>query len=110
MNDDPWYCLTNAPDAPSAHALVAELAADGVAARIVADTVLLGEARQCKIFVRRSQVHRARWLVSDPCFTDEELACLAIGLSKPGQPEVPNSEATGTSATGGASAEAKSRS
>jgi hypothetical protein len=91
MNDDPWCYLTDVPDAPSANALLAELMADGVSARIVADTVLLGEARPCKVLVRRSQVHRAQWLVSDQRFSDEELASLAIGFPKPGQPEVPNS-------------------
>lgn len=108
MNDDPWCSLTEAPDAPSANVLLAQLMADGIAARIVADTVLLGEARPCKIFVRRSQVHRARWLVSDPCFTDEELAHLATGFPDPSQPEVPAADAAGTSDTAGPNAEAKS--
>ena len=85
MNDDSWCFLADAPDAPSANALLADLMSNGVAARIVADSVLLGEARPCKVFVRASQVHRARWLVSDPSFSDEELTCLATDSSNPDQ-------------------------
>jgi hypothetical protein len=91
MNDDSWCFLTDAPDAPSANALLAELMGNGVAARIVADTVLLGEARACRVFVRASQVHRARWLVGDLRFSDEELTCLATASSNPGQSEPSNS-------------------
>ena len=74
-----WELLTIVPNAPLAHALVDSLAADGVVTKIVSDTTLLGEARTCRVFVDSTHIHRARWLLAQRNFSDEELVILATG-------------------------------
>jgi hypothetical protein len=74
-----WELLTIVPNAPLAHALVDSLAADGVVTKIVSDTTLLGEARTCRVLVDSTHIHRARWLLAQRNFSDEELIKLAAG-------------------------------
>jgi hypothetical protein len=103
MSDDPWCWLVDAPDMPSANVLLETLAADAVIARIVADSVLLGEARPCRVFVRQSEVHRARWLTRRPQLSEAELTHLALGAhaaperdcvtsAAPGEPPIASRE------------------
>jgi hypothetical protein len=72
-----WELLTIVPNAPLAHALVDSLAADGVVTNFVSDTTLLGEARTCRVFIDSTHIHRARWLLAQRNFSDEELVILA---------------------------------
>jgi len=66
-------------DVASAHALAALFRAEGVPAKVVSDTSLLGEARGCEIQVPPELAHRARLLMSQAQFTDAELTFLATG-------------------------------
>ena len=74
-----WQLLTTAPNVPSAHALASLLSADGIVSQVVSDTVLLGECQTCCVFVDSAQIHRAKWLLAQGHFTDEELNFLATG-------------------------------
>jgi hypothetical protein len=80
MLQSKWEVLTTAPDLPSAHALVEILAAQGVTAHVVPDSTLLGQALPCRVMVDSAQVHRAKWVMSQSQFTDEELTFLATGV------------------------------
>ena len=85
MGTDTWRLLTAAPNLPAAKALAGALIADGVASKIVADTILLGEGQPCRVFVNATQLHRAQRLLLEGEFTDEELAFLAVGDSGSGE-------------------------
>jgi len=74
-----WQVVAAFSDVASAHATATLFRAEGVPAKIVSDTSLLGEARGCEIQVPRELVHRARWLMSQAQFTDAELTFLATG-------------------------------
>ena len=80
-----WQLLTTAPNVPSAHVHLRWLADHGVVGKIVVDTSLLGEFQLCRIFVDVMQAHRARWLLAQRNFSDEELLSLAIGGVAPGE-------------------------
>jgi hypothetical protein len=79
MAADAWVLLTTAPNMPTAKALAGALIAEGVACNVVADTILLGEGQPCRIFVDPKQLRRAKWLLLQGEFTEEELAFLAVG-------------------------------
>jgi hypothetical protein len=81
-----WQFLMATPDSPSAHALVGSLTAEGVTSRVVANTPLLGEGQPCCVFVERSQLHRAQWLLAQGRFTDDELALIATGQADAEEP------------------------
>jgi len=74
-----WRFLTECPDTPSSFALVGSLSADGIASKVVSDTVLLGEGRPCRIFVDATQLQRARRFLLAGEFSEEELSSLAVG-------------------------------
>jgi len=78
-----WQLLVTAPNAPSAHALTYLLHADGIASQVVSDTVLLGQGQPCRVLVDTAQLHRARRLLTQHQFTDQELSFLATGGSEP---------------------------
>jgi hypothetical protein len=75
-----WHVVTTAPDLPSAHALVEILMAQGITSHVVPDSTLLGEALPCRVVVDAAQAHRAKWVMSEGQFTDEELTFLATGV------------------------------
>ncbi len=75
-----WHVLTIAPDLPSAHALVANLMAQGITSHVVPDSTLLGQALPCRVVVDATLAHRARWVMEQGKFTDEELTFLATGF------------------------------
>ena len=80
MSQPKWHVLTTAPDLPSAHALVEVLTAQGITSRVVPDSTLLGQALSCRVLVDSALAHRAKWLISQAQFSDEELAFLATGM------------------------------
>ena len=80
MSQARWKVLTAAPDLPSAHALVEILMAQGIAAHVVPDSTLLGQALPCRVMVDSALLHRAKWLMSQGDFTEEELTFLATGM------------------------------
>ena len=79
MSRSRWHVLTTAPDLPSAHALVETLLAQGIDSHVVPDSTLLGQAMPCRVVVDSTLAHRARWVMSQGQFTDEELTFLATG-------------------------------
>jgi hypothetical protein len=80
MSQTKWHVLTTAPDLPSAHALVESLMAQGIASHVVPDSTLLGQALPCRVVVDATLAHRAKWVMSQSQFTDEELTFLATGV------------------------------
>jgi hypothetical protein len=72
--------LTTAPDLPSARALVEVLMAQGITSHVVPDSTLLGEALPCRVVVDSVQAHRAKWVMSQGQFSEEELTFLATGV------------------------------
>lgn len=80
MSQVKWHVLTTAPDLPSAHALVETLRAQGIPSHVVPDSTLLGEALPCRVVVEAAFAHRAKWVMSEGQFTDEELTFLATGV------------------------------
>lgn len=86
MSPTRWSTVAHFSDTLSAQALLERLVAEGLGARIHADTSLLGAARACRVVVPQEQLHRARWVLSQSQFTDEELAALAAGGSDPDAP------------------------
>lgn len=80
MSESKWQLLTTAPDLPSAHALVEKLTAHGITCHVVPDSTLLGQAMPCRVMVDSTLVHRAKWVMSQSQFTDEELTFLATGV------------------------------
>ncbi|HTV50795.1 MAG TPA: hypothetical protein VME21_06380 [Steroidobacteraceae bacterium] len=80
-SEDTWETAAVVADTLSAHALLGRLQSEGIAARVQADTALLGAVRQCRIQVPSAELRRARcalWLAS---FSDDELASLALADS-----------------------------
>ncbi len=75
-----WQLLTTAPDLPSAHALVETLMAQGITCHAAPDSTLLGQALPCRVMVDSALAHRAKWVLSQGQFTDEELNFLATGV------------------------------
>ncbi|HTX24252.1 MAG TPA: hypothetical protein VMD03_06315 [Steroidobacteraceae bacterium] len=76
---DSWEVVVAVADTLSAQALIGLFASEGVPARLQSDTALLGAARQCRILVPREMIRRARCVLWQTSFSDEELAALAVG-------------------------------
>lgn len=74
-----WEAIASYSDTISAEATVQLLRLEGVQARVVTDTAILGEARRCEIKVPAELAHRARWLLVSPQLSDAELDYLATG-------------------------------
>ena len=74
-----WQAVASLSDVPSAQILAQRFIFEGVPARVVADANLLGEGRNCEVQVPSPLVHRAKWLLAESQFTDEELNYLATG-------------------------------
>jgi hypothetical protein len=79
MSSSGWDTAAVVSDTLSAQALIGRLHSEGVPARLEADTALLGAVRQCRILVPARMLHRAKYVLWQSSFTEEELASLAIG-------------------------------
>jgi hypothetical protein len=77
MSEAAWQVLTTLPDVPSAQSLAALLAGEGLTVRVSSDAGVLGQAAPARIYVAAGQLHRARYLLAQQQFSDEELAALA---------------------------------
>jgi hypothetical protein len=82
-----WDVAAVVADTLSAQALMGLFASEGVPARMQSDTALLGAARECRILVPREMIQRARCVLWQTRFSDEELAQLAVGQGESGQPQ-----------------------
>jgi len=77
MDSSEWEIAAVVSDTLSAHALLGLLASEGLPVRLQADTALLGVVRQCRILVPARLLNRARCVLWQSRFTEEELASLA---------------------------------
>jgi hypothetical protein len=55
--------------------------AEGIPSHVVPDSTLLGQALPCRVVVDAALAHRARWVIAQRQFTDEELNLLATGAA-----------------------------
>jgi len=89
MSSSEWDTAAVVSDTLSAQALAGRLQTEGLPARVQADTVLLGAACRCCIQVPARLVGRAKWVLWQTRFTEEELASLATAAppgEAPGEP------------------------
>ena len=77
MSETEWRVLTTLPDVPSAQSLASLLAAEGLTVRVSSDAGVLGQAAPARIYVAAQHLYRARTLLAERQFSDEELAALA---------------------------------
>jgi hypothetical protein len=73
-------CVATYSDTVSAEVSAQLLRSEGVDVRLVTDSALLGEARQCEVHVPAQLAHRARWLLAQSPVSDGELEYLATGM------------------------------
>jgi hypothetical protein len=85
MSSNGWDTAVIVSDTISAHAVLGRLSSEGVAARVQCDTALLGAARQCRILVPAALLRRAKYILWQSSFTDEELAHLATAGDAPSE-------------------------
>lgn len=74
-----WEVVAVAADTVSAGVLMGRLAAEGVRTRLDADSAILGEARQCRIEVPANAIRKARTILWQTRFSEDELTALALG-------------------------------
>jgi hypothetical protein len=74
-----WQVVASLSDVPSAQILAQRLIFEGVPARVMSDANLLGEGRNCEVQVPSPLVHRAKLVLAESQFTDEELNYFATG-------------------------------
>ena len=85
MGSNGWDTAVIVSDTISAHAVLGRLASEGVTARVQCDTALLGAVRQCRILVPTASLRRAKCVLWQSSFTDEELTHLAITGEAPSE-------------------------
>jgi hypothetical protein len=85
MSLNGWDTAVVVSDTISAHAVLGRLASEGVMARVQCDTALLGAVRQCRILVPTALLRRAKYVLWQSSFSDEELAHLAAAGDLPGE-------------------------
>jgi hypothetical protein len=78
-----WTTVAVVQDTLSAQAIHERLTTDGVTARVLSDTELLGTARPCRVQVPEEMEHRAKRVLAEAQFTDAELEELATGRKRP---------------------------
>jgi hypothetical protein len=74
-----WPVAATFTDFASAHVLAERLKGESVPAEVIGGTSLFGEIQRFDVYVPPELAHRARWVISQAQFTDEELTYLAVG-------------------------------
>ena len=78
------------PDAASAEVVAGLLRSEGVPVNVASDEPMPGLIQGFRLMVPAEMLHRARWVVANADFTDEELAFLATDrLDSDGSAEEP---------------------
>ena len=72
-----WQEFAAYSDAASAQVVAGLLRSEGVPVNVVSDEPVPGLVRGIRLMVPAELLHRARWVVANACFTDEELAFFA---------------------------------
>ena len=76
---EPWHEFAAYSDAASAEIVAGLLRSEGVPVEVVSDEPMPGLVQGFRLRVPVEMLHRARWVVSNADFTEEELAFLATG-------------------------------
>jgi hypothetical protein len=80
---DGWKEFAAYSDAASAEVTAGLLRSEGVPVEVAGDEPIPGLAGGFRVLVPADLMHRARWVVSNAAFTDEELEFFAIGQTSP---------------------------
>jgi hypothetical protein len=72
-----WQEFAAYADAASAEVAAGLLRSEGVPVNVASDEPMPGLIRGFRLMVPAEMLHRARWVVSNAAFTDEELAFFA---------------------------------
>lgn len=80
---EPWQQFAEYSDVASAEAAAGLLRSEGVPAEVVPEEPVPGLIQGFRLVVPKDMLHRARWVVSNATFTDEELAFFATGELSP---------------------------
>ena len=72
-----WHEFACYSDAASAEVAAGLLRSEGVPVNVASDEPMTGLLRGFRLMVPAEMLHRARWVVSNASFTDEELAFFA---------------------------------
>ena len=72
-----WQEFASYSDAVSAEAAAGLLRSEGVPVNVSSDEPMPGLIRGFRLLVPTQMLHRARWVVSNASFSDEELAFFA---------------------------------
>jgi hypothetical protein len=73
----PWQEFACYSDGASAEVAAGLLRSEGVPVKVASDEPMPGLIRGFRLMVPAEMLHRARWVVSNAAFTDEELAFFA---------------------------------
>ena len=82
-----WQEFAAYSDAASAEVVAGLLRSEGVPVNVASDEPMPGLVRGFRLMVPPQLLHRARWVVSNAAFTDEELAFLATNRLDSDGPE-----------------------
>jgi hypothetical protein len=79
----PWQEFAAYSDAASAEVAAGLLRSEGVPVNVVSDELMPGLIQGFRLMVPAEMLHRARWVVSNAAFADEELAFFATARLGP---------------------------
>ena len=85
MYDGNWCVFSKFPNYSGAEVLKAHLESEGVPTKIAPSGKLTSLHSEVLVLVEKSLLHRAKWIMKNSEFSEEELAYLATG-------ELPSSE------------------
>jgi hypothetical protein len=80
LPSDGWEYFTGCPSRTVANLLTQKLEAEGVPCQVVSRELESGVDLEYWVVVRSELAHRARWVVAQDTFEEEELAFLATGM------------------------------
>ena len=75
--NEPWQQFATYPDGASAEVAAGLLRSEGVPVNVASDEPMPGLFQGFRLMVPAEMLHRARWVVSNAEFTEEELAFFA---------------------------------
>jgi hypothetical protein len=78
-----WQPFAVYSDAGSAEVAAGLLRSEGVPVEVASDQPMPGLVQGFRLMVPESMLHRARWVVSNADFTEEELVFFATGQLNP---------------------------
>ncbi len=82
---DQWQEFAAYSDAASAEVAAGLLRSEGVPVNVASDEPMPGLIQGFRLMVPEEMLHRARWVVSNAAFTDEELAFIATARLDSGE-------------------------